>query len=127
MPALLLSLISSGTIKWVAILTLVLSLVGGMYWQHRKIVDREVQSALQQYNVNQLQQTIKDKDTYIKQMEEISKHKSEIVAGLYIAKDELEEKLKEVEANINKDVGAGHDRESSKILKDTFKALGEMK
>lgn len=126
MPAILMSLITSGALKWISILILVFGLVGGMYWQHRKIVDQEKQSALQEYNIKQLQQNLIDKNLYITQMEDISKHKSEIVADLYIQKDKLEEKLKSVVSDIDKSIGAGKDRESSQILKDTFKALGEM-
>lgn len=127
MPAILFSLISSGAVKWISILILVFGLAGGLYVKHRQIVDQEKQIALQQYNIDQLQQNIKDKNVFIQQMQDISNHKSEIVAQLYIEKDKLEEKLKDVLSNIDRHVGAGDDRESSQILKDTFKSLGEMK
>lgn len=123
----LISFFTSGAMKWVAILMIVFGLASGLYLKHRQIVDLERETALQKYNNNQLQQALKDKDLYVQQMEEISKHKSEIVAELYIEKDRLEEKLSKVIATINTNVTAGHDRGSSKILKDTFKALGEMK
>ena len=123
----ILSLISSGAIKWLAILIIVGLLGGSLYLKHRQIVDLEKETALQAYNINQLEQNLKDKEVYLQQMHEISKNKSEIVAELYIIKDRLESQLRDVEANINQHVGAGHDRQSSQILKDTFKALGEMK
>lgn len=123
----ILSLISSGAIKWVAILIIVGLLGGSLYMKHREIVNLEKETALQAYNINQLQQNLKDKETYLRQMEEIGKHKSEIVAQLYIEKDNLESKLKDVEAQINSHVTSGRDKQSSDILKDTFKALGEMK
>ena len=123
----LLSLITSGGLKWVAILIIVGLLGGSLYLKHRQIVDFERETALQAYNIRQLEQNLKDKEVYLQQMHEISNHKSEIVAELYILKDKLESQLKDVEANINQHVGAGHDRQSSQILKDTFKALGEMK
>lgn len=126
MPALLLSFVSSGALKWISILVLVFGLIGGLYWQHRKIVNNEKLLALQEYNINQLQQNLKDKEVYLQQMEEISKQKSSIVAELYILKDRLEEKLSKVTANIDKHVGAGRDRESSQILKDTIRMLGDM-
>lgn len=126
MPALLLSFVSSGALKWISILVLVFGLIGGLYWQHRKIVNNEKLLALQEYNINQLQQNLKDKEAYLQQMEEISKQKSSIVAELYILKDRLEEKLSKVTANIDKHVGAGRDRESSQILKDTIRMLGDM-
>lgn len=123
---LLISLFSSGIIKWIAILAIVFALGGSLYLKHRQIVDLERETALQKYNINQLQQNLKDKEVYLQQMEEISKQKSSIVAELYILKDRLEEKLSKVTANIDKHVGAGRDRESSQILKDTIRMLGDM-
>ncbi len=123
----LLSLISSGAIKWLSILILVSGLVGGAYHQHRKIVDNEKQLALQQYNINQLEQNVKSKDLYIKQMEEISIDKSNIINDLYVQNDALSEKAKNIEIIIEKDKATGKDRESSDILKNTFRELENMK
>lgn len=123
----LLSLISSGALKWLSILILVFGLIGGVYHQHRKIVENEKLIALQQYNINQLNQNVKDKDTYIKQMEEISIHKSEIINDLYRQNDALSNKSKEIEIVIEKDKAAGKDRESSELLKNTFRELRNMK
>jgi hypothetical protein len=148
----LLSLISSGAIKWLSILILVSGLVGGAYYQHRKIVDTEKQLALQQYNINQLEQNVKDKELfieqqqtifknrdeeveknvkdkelYIRKMEEISIDKSKIINDLYNQNDALSEKAKEIEIIIEKDKATGKDRESSEILKDTFRELENMK
>ena len=123
----LLSLISSGAIKWLSILILVSGLVGGAYYQHRKIVDTEKQLALQQYNINQLEQNVKDKDLYIKKMEEISIDKSKIINDLYKQNDALSNKAKDIEIIIEKDKANGKDRESSEILKDTFRELENMK
>lgn len=123
----ILSLISSGAIKWIAILIIVGLLGGSLYMKHREIVNLEKETALQAYNINQLQQNLKDKMLHLEQMAEINKHKSEIVAQLYIERDNLESQLRDVDAKINQHVGAGRDRQSSQILKDTFKALGEMK
>lgn len=120
----LLSLISSGAIKWLSILILVGGLVSGLYMKHRQIVDLEKQTALQQYNINQLQQNVNDNKLYIQKMEEISNHKSKIVADLYIEKDSLEEKMKKLEISVEKQAATGGDRESSKILKDVIKELG---
>jgi len=123
----LISFFTAGGLKWVAILAIVFGLAGSLYLKHRQIVDLERETALQKYNVNQLQQNLKDKDVYVKQMEEISNHKSRIVAELYIEKDKLEEQLRKIDTNINQHVTAGHDRQSSQILKDTIKMLGDMK
>lgn len=123
----LLSLITSGGLKWIIILIIVGLLGGSLYMKHREIVNLEKETALQAYNINQLQQNLKDQLLHLQQMVELNKHKSEIVAQLYIERDNLESQLKNVDAKINQHVGAGHDKQSSQILKDTFKSLGEMK
>jgi len=127
MPTILLSLVSSGALKWISILILVFGLIGGMYSKHRQIVDQEKQIALQQYNINQLEQTIKDRDAYISEIEDISRSRAERVNGLIEKNKQLEDKLQSVVSEIDKHVGAGHDRESSQILKDTIRSLEQMK
>ena len=123
----LLSLISSGALKWLSILILIFGLIGGAYQQHRKIVENEKLIALQQYNINQLEQNVKDKNAYIQKMEEISKNKSIIINDLYKKNDALSEKAKNIEIVIEKDKVTGKDRESSDLLKDTFRELENMK
>ena len=127
MPTILLSLISSGALKWISILVLVFGLVGGMYSKHRQIVDQEKQIALQQYNIKQLEQTVKDRDRYIGEVEDLYRSRSERVNELLLENKELEKKLEAINTQIDKHVGAGRDKESSQILKDTIKSLGEMK
>lgn len=127
MPTILLSLVSSGALKWISILILVFGLIGGMYSKHRQIVEQEKQIALQQYNINQLEQTIKDRDAYISEIEDISRSRAERVNSLMEKNKQLEDKLQSVVSEIDKHVGAGHDRESSQILKDTIKSLEQMK
>lgn len=116
----------SGGLRRLIILLVLVGLVFFVYKKHREIVYLEKQFALQQYNITQLEQSLKDKDIYIKQMEAINNEKGKIVAQLYIDRDMLEEKLSKVLANINTHVGAGHDKESSQILKDTIRMLGDM-
>ena len=123
----LLSLISSGAIKWLSILILIFGLIGGAYQQHRKIVENEKLIALQQYNINQLEQNVKDKNAYIQKMEEISKSKSAIINDLYKKNDALSEKAKDIEIVIERDKATGKDRDSSDLLKDTFRELENMK
>jgi len=127
MPTILLSLISSGALKWISILVLVFGLVGGMYSKHRQIVDQEKQIALQQYNIKQLEQTVKDRDRYIGEVEDLYRTRSERINELLLENKELEKKLEAINTQIDKHVGAGRDKESSQILKDTIKSLGEMK
>lgn len=122
----LISFFTSGALKWISILMIVFGLASSLYLKHRQIVNLERETALQKYTVDQLQQNLKDKDIYLKQMEEISNHKSQIVAELYIEKDRLEEQLRKIDASINQHVTNGHDRQSSQILKDTMRMLGDM-
>ena len=53
-----------------------------------------------------------------------SEDKERIVSDLIQKKDELEARLKQVEDEVNVEVGKGNDRESSSILKNVFKRLG---
>ena len=127
MTTFILSLITSGSIKWLSILGIVAGLAGGLYMKHREIVNNEKQIALQQYNIKQLEQTIKDRDAYIKEIENVARARSEAINNLAQKNRELENKLDSVVTEIDKHVGAGHDRESSQILKDTIKSLEQMK
>ena len=127
MPTFILSLITSGSIKWLSILGIVAGLAGGLYMKHREIVNNEKQIALQQYNIKQLEQTIKDRDAYLKEIENVARARSEAINNLAQKNRELENKLDSVVTEIDKHVGAGHDRESSQILKDTIKSLEQMK
>ena len=127
MPTILLSLITSGSIKWLSILVIIAGLAGGLYMKHREIVNNEKQIALQQYNIKQLEQTVKDRNAYIEEIENINRARSEAINGLTQKNRELEKRLESVVSDIDKHVGAGHDRESSQILKDTIKSLEEMK
>jgi hypothetical protein len=120
----LLSFITSGGIKWLTILILVAGLAGGLYMKHRQIVELEKQVALQQYNITQLEQNVKDNAEYVRKLEELNNYKGKIVADLYRERDSLEEKMRGLEEEINRNINAGHDRQSSKVLKDLFKALG---
>jgi uncharacterized protein HemX len=127
MPTILLSLITSGSIKWLSILVIVAGLAGGLYMKHREIVNNEKQMALQQYNIKQLEQTIKDRNAYIEEIENVNRARSEAINGLTQKNRQLEKKLESVVSQIDKHVGAGRDRESSQILKDTIRSLEEMK
>lgn len=122
---LFISLVSSRSIKWLSILIIVAGLAGGLYSKHRQIVDLEKQTALQAYNIKQLEQSIKDKDLFIEQQQAIFKNRDEEVAKLEIQKQALENKLKTIESRIDVEVGKGHDRPSSDILKNTIKELSQ--
>ena len=121
----LLSLITSGGVKWLSILIIVAGLAGGLYSKHRQIVDQEKQIALQQYNIKQLEQSLKDRDTLLEQLQTISKNKDEAIAKLQKQREALDSKLKTIESDIDVEVGKGNDRSSSDILKETIRKLDQ--
>lgn len=127
MPTILLSLISSGSIKWLSILIIISGLAGGLYYKHLDIVESQKQIALQQYNIKQLEQVVKDRDAYIDEIEKVARARSEAINNLSQKNKELEKKLESIVSEIDKHVGAGHDKESSQILKDTIKSLEQIK
>lgn len=121
----LLSFITSGGIKWLSILIIIAGLASGLYFKHRQIVDLEKQAALQEYNIKQLQESIKDRDLLLEQMESISKNRDEEIQKLENQKQALDNKLKAIESAIDVEVGKGNDRPSSNILKNTIKELSQ--
>jgi uncharacterized protein HemX len=122
---LFISLVSSGSIKWLSILIIVAGLAGGLYSKHRQIVELEKQTALQEYNIKQLEQSLKDKEKFIEQQQTISKNKDEAITKLQNQKAALDNKLKTIESAIDVEVGKGNDRSSSDILKETIKRLSQ--
>lgn len=120
----IISLFTSGTIKYIVIFLLVSGMGWFAYSKHRQIVELEKQVALQQYNITQLEQNVKDNAEYMKKLEELNNFKGNIVADLYRERDTLEEKIIAMQEKINQEVAEGRDRESSKVLKDLFRALG---
>lgn len=123
----LLSLITSGSVKYIAILILVA--VGGTYFyvSYKNYGELQRQLAQYEYNVKQLEQLVKDKEKFIDQLNQINKDKDEAVSLLEKQREELNNKIKEIESDIDVEVGKGNDRPSSNILKDTFRKLGVMK
>jgi uncharacterized protein HemX len=120
----LLSFIANGGIKWLSILIIVAGLAGGLYSKHRQIVELEKQTALQEYNIKQLEQSLKDKEKFIEQQQAISKNKDEAITKLENQRATLDSKLKTIESEIDVEVGKGNDRSSSDILKETIRKLG---
>jgi len=122
---LLISLLTSGNIKWMTILLITAGLSTGLYFKHRQIVDNEKQIALQEYNIRQLQQSLKDREVLLEQLQTISKNKDEAITKLENQRVVLNNKLKTVESAIDVEVGKGNDRSSSDILKETIKRLSQ--
>lgn len=120
----ILSMFANGTVKYIVILLLVSGLLSFAYSKHRQIVELEKQVALQQYNITQLEQNVKDNIEFIKELQDLNNYKDRIVADLSNKRDSLEEKMNQLEEEINKNVIKGNDKQSSKVLKDLFRALG---
>lgn len=121
----LISFFASGGMKWLSILIIVAGLAGGLYSKHRQIVDLEKQTALQEYNIRQLEQSLKDRDKFIEQQQTISKNKDEVITKLENQRSALDNKLKTIESAIDVEVGKGNDRSSSDVLKETIKRLSQ--
>ena len=121
---LLVTFLSSAASRYLFIFILILAAAGAFYLSIQKRIALERAEATYQYNLNQLQQAIKDKDKFIDTLSKINEDKERIVSDLIQKKDELEKRLKQVEDEVNIEIGKGNDRESSSILKNVFKKLG---
>lgn len=122
--SLLFTFLSSTVSKYLFTIILILMVVFGFYMAHLKRIELEKQKALYEYNLNQLEQAVKDQQKHIKDLETINKDKEVIVIDLIRKKEELENKLKDVESEIDIAIGKGEDKPSSSILKNLFKKLG---
>jgi predicted RNase H-like nuclease (RuvC/YqgF family) len=122
---LLLSLITSGSIKWLSILIIVGGLADGIYSKFEQLIELEKKTTLQEYNIKQLEQSLKDKDKFIEEQQIIYKNKDEEITKLESQKSALNNKLKTIESDIDVEVEKGNDRSSSDILKQTIRKLGK--
>ena len=123
----LITFLSSTASRYLFIFILILAAAYAFYLSNQRRIALEKEQAVYQYTLNQLQQVIKDKDSHIESLNKINEEKERIVNELIQKKDELETRLKEVEAEINVEIGKGNDKESSSILKNVFKKLGNQK
>ena len=119
----LLSLIASGSIKYIVILVLSFSLGIAIFKIHLNAIDSERQKALDENTIRQLNEIVKQKEQQLQHMQEISEKRSEYVNQLIKERNELNEKLKQLEINIEKKL----ETPASDLLKDLFKSLGEKK
>lgn len=119
----ILSLLTSGSFKYIAILILVL--VGGTYFyvSYKNYGEYQRQLAQYEYNMRQLEQIVKDKEKFIDQLNQINKDKDQAVALLEQQRAELDKRLKDIESGIDIEIGKGNDKPSSNILKETFRKL----
>ena len=121
---LLLSLITSGSIKYISILVLALGLGVTLFRMHLNSLDAERQKALHENTIRQLEQIVKDKEQQFQQMKEIYDAKVGTMNKLIEERKEIEDKLKAAELEIEKIVNTGKDKPASSTLKDLFKSLG---
>ena len=112
----LLSLITSGSLRYIVILLLVA--IGGTYFyvSYKNYGELQRQLAQYEYNIKQLEQIVKDRETQINNLNQINKDKDQAVVLLEQQRRELEDKLKGIESDIDIEVGKGNDRPASNIL-----------
>ena len=119
----LLSLIASGSVKYIVILALAVGLGVAIFKIHLNALDAERQRALDQNTINDLLAMVKQKEQERATMQEIYEKRSEYVNQLINEQNDLQEKLKQLEIDLEKKPSAP----ASNVLKDLFKSLGEKK
>lgn len=119
----LLSLITSGSLSYIVMLVMALGVGIAVYKIHTNSLDREREKALQENTIRQLELIVKEKDLQLQRMQEIGNKRDEYVQQLVTEREELNNKLKQVEIDIEKKPSAP----VSNVLKDLFKSLGEKK
>lgn len=122
--SLLLTFLSSTASKYLFTFILILTAAGAVYFIHLKTVALEKEKAIYEYNINQLQQNVKDKEKLIKDLNQINKDKDQAVLLLQQQLNNLNDRIKSVESDIDVSVGKGEDKPSSSILRNVFKKLG---
>lgn len=119
----LLSLIASGSVKYIVILALAVGLGVAIFKIHLNALDAERQRALDQNTINDLLAMVKQKEQERATMQEIYEKRSDYVNQLINEQNALQEKLKQIEIDLEKKLSAP----ASNVLKDLFKSLGEKK
>lgn len=122
---LIITFLSSSSAKWIAILLSLLFVGGYIFYSANEYANLKKQIAQYEYNINQLNQTLKDEQSLRKHIEEMSQTKSDILEKITKERDELESKMKEAEIDIEKEVVKGNDRPSSNILKEVIRKLSQ--
>lgn len=119
-----LTFLTSTASRYFFIFILIVMAGYAFYLSNNRRIELEKQKAIFEYNINQLKQTIKDKDDQLNKLTDITNSKSEIVNNLIKQKDDLENKMKDLEIDIERQAASGKDRPSSDILKNLFRKLG---
>lgn len=119
----LLSLIASGSVKYIVILALAIGLGVAIFKIHINALDSERQKALDENTINDLLQLIKQKEQERAKMQEIYEKRSEYVNQLINEQNALQEKLKKIELDLETKLTTP----ASGYFKDLFKSLGDKK
>jgi len=94
-----------------------------VYYKWRQGIERE---ALLEYNQQQLEQSIKDKEKLRQHLEEIDKKQKEIEAINAAEKKVFKDKLETINTELNSKEVNDTDRPASKVLKDTVNKLKDV-
>jgi uncharacterized protein HemX len=82
------------------------------------------QRALSEFNRKQLEQVLKDKEKYIRQLEETRKIVEDVTRQVREANEQLEKTTKTVEDFLNSPEAIKQDKPASPLLKETIRKLG---
>jgi hypothetical protein len=112
--------------KWViyaiGLVVGVVSLAGVyLFWKHNITAAAQLR-----FNNKQLEQTIKDKDQFIANLERLSKLNEEAIVELNKQKGELDVKFKDLQDYLNSEEARKDDRDSSQVLKKTIEKLRKL-
>lgn len=113
--------------RYIAIGFVILSLLTGGYIFYLRYKNLQQANELLRYNQIQLEQNLKDKEQYLKNLEEIAKKKDAIIVDLKKTNDEREDRVRTVIEVIEKHTDKERNKPASKLLKDTIRELGKMK
>lgn len=119
-----LTFLTSTASRYFFVFILIIMAAYAFYLSNNRRIELEKQQAIYQYNINQLNQVIKDKDDQLNKLTDINNSKSQIVNDLINKNNDLENKMKDIELEVERSVGEGKDRPSSDILKNVIKRLG---
>lgn len=119
----LLSLIASGSVKYIVILALAFGLGIAIFRIHINALDAERQKALNENTIRELNEIVKQKEEQLRQQQEIYDKRSEYVNQLISERNDLDHKLKQIELDLEKKLTTP----ASAYFKDLFKSLGEKK
>lgn len=99
----------------------VLIISGILFWQH----SIKVQAQLE-FNNKQLQQTIKEQETYINNLNKLNEDQKVILNNLDIQNKLLQNNVSITETYLTSSEAIKDNKESSIILKNTFRQLGKI-